>query len=229
MKTKTKAVKKKKTEVKEPKEIYYFAYGSCMSLKDIKRTTPAEFVSAATLYDYKLAFTRYSAGRKGGVADVVQSDGDYLEGVVFKIKNLKALDRREGHPYAYKRRKIKVLIHERMKFISVWTYEVVRKEEFEIKPSNMYSNLIREGARAFLSDHYNAELERNLRSFRPEYEVPKYVAPKKYNSSRYAQPYNRNERQLEIDDIDLENLDIDDLGDRYWEIWRKGLKERLGD
>lgn len=149
----------------------YFAYGSCMNLKDIRRTTPAEFVSAATLFDYKLAFTRYSAGRKGGVADVVAAVGDYVEGVLFRISDLKALDAREGAPYCYKRRKIKVLVHGTMKFATVWTYEVVNKEEFEINPSEHYKKLIREGAQRFLSKEYVTDLEENLSRFRAPYDL----------------------------------------------------------
>jgi cation transport regulator ChaC len=153
---------------------YYFAYGSCMSLKDIRRTTPAEFVAAATLFDHKLAFTRYSHGRQGGVADVVQSVGDYVEGVLFKVYDLKALDRREGHPTAYRRRKVKVMVKtsKGLKFVSVWTYEVVRKEAYEIQPSESYQRLIREGARSFLSLDYQIELEANLKRFRAPYELP---------------------------------------------------------
>lgn len=151
---------------------YYFAYGSCMSLKDIQRTTPAEFVSAATLFDYKLAFTRYSQGRRGGVADVIKSSGDYVEGVLFKVSNLKSLDAREGHPICYKRKKVKVLLHDRPKLLTVWTYEVVRKESFEIRPTKAYLDLIREGARQFLSREYQRELESNFRRFRAPYNLP---------------------------------------------------------
>lgn len=150
---------------------YYFAYGSCMSLKDIKRTTPAEFVSAATLFDYRLAFTRYSQGRRGGVADVVKSSGDYVEGVLFKVFDLPALDRREGHPFAYKRKKVKVLVHNKLKLINVWTYEVVRKESYEIKPSKAYLDLIRQGASQFLSPEYAKDLEANFKRYRAPYDI----------------------------------------------------------
>lgn len=151
--------------------IYYFAYGSCMNEKDIRRTTPAEFVSAATLYDYKLAFTRYSSGRRGGVADIVKSSGDYVEGVLFKVKDLAALDRREGAPFAYKRKRVKVLVHERMKIISVMTYEVTNKEPYEIKPSESYKRLILDGAKQFLSKTYQKELKANLNRFRAPYDI----------------------------------------------------------
>jgi cation transport regulator ChaC len=153
---------------------YYFAYGSCMSLKDIQRTTPADFVAAATLFDHKLAFTRYSRGRQGGVADVVESAGDFVEGVLFKIYDLKALDRREGHPFAYKRKKVKVMVQtpRGMKFMNVYTYSVVNKEPYEIKPSEAYKRLIEEGARQFLSPDYQIELQANLKRFRAPYDLP---------------------------------------------------------
>lgn len=150
---------------------YYFAYGSCMSTRDLSRTTKAEFISAGTLFDYKLAFTRYSVGRKGGVADVVESAGDFVEGVIFKVKDLKALDRREGHPFAYKRVPIKVYDHDHRKFRKVWTYVVTNKEPYEIRPSRKYADLIREGARQFLSLSYREDLEANLKQFRAPYDI----------------------------------------------------------
>jgi len=133
-----------------------------MSQTDLNRTTKAEFVSAATLFDYKLGFTRFSEHREGGVADIIKSPGDYLEGCLFKVQSLTALDRREGHPTIYKRRKIKVLVHSQMTYGTVWVYEVVNKVKKEFKPSEGYANLIREGARQFLSDDYYAQLEWNL-------------------------------------------------------------------
>lgn len=143
----------------------YFAYGSCMNLKDLQRTTAAKFVSSATLYDYRLAFTRYSAGRKGGVADVVRSSGDFVEGVLFEVPNMKKLDIREGHPFAYKRRKIKVLVHKRMQFVSVWTYAVTKKSKHEFAPSRTYQALIESGARAYLSDVYQDILKDTFSRF----------------------------------------------------------------
>jgi cation transport regulator ChaC len=167
---------------------YVFVYGSCMNKEDLNRTTKAEFVSAATLYDYTLGFTRHSENRQGGVADILKSPGDYLEGCLFKVQSLAALDRREGHPTIYKRRKIKVLVHSQMTFGTVWVYEVVNKSKQEFKPSEEYAYLIREGAKQYLSDDYFAQLEFNLDQFRvskPKKKVKSFVATMEEDFERY--------------------------------------------
>jgi hypothetical protein len=155
-------------------------------MNDIEKTTPAEFISAATLFDYKLAFTRYSQRRRGGVVDVIKSSGDYVEGVLFKVSNLKALDAREGHPFCYKRKKVKVLVHNKPKLLDVWTYEVTYKESFEIRPTKDYLDLIREGARQFLSQEYQRDLEQNFRRFRAPYNLP----------SEYERSYDLRQKSL---------------------------------
>ncbi|QFG05325.1 gamma-glutamyl cyclotransferase [Bacillus phage 055SW001] len=144
----------------------YFAYGSCMDIEDLRRTTPAEVVTRGVLNDYRLAFTRYSRGRKGGVADIVHSVGDYVEGVVFRVQDLAALDAREGCPKAYRRRRACIVagvVHPQL--MNVWTYEVVNKSREEIAPSETYQNLIMSGADKYLSKEYRKELKRNLKRF----------------------------------------------------------------
>lgn len=158
---------------------YVFVYGSCMNTEDLNRTTKATFISAATLFDYKLGFTRHSQAREGGVADIIQSAGDYLEGCLYQVQSLSALDAREGHPTIYKRRKIKVLVHEQMAYGTVWVYEVVNKAVKEFKPSNSYSSLILEGAKEHLSDDYFVQLEFNLSKVRVVKPLAKKKKPRK--------------------------------------------------
>ena len=68
----------------------YFAYGSCMSLKDLARTVDAKLLGPATLNDYRLAFTKYSKGRQGGVVDVIPAEEEimwkeyYLKSMIFR-------------------------------------------------------------------------------------------------------------------------------------------------
>jgi hypothetical protein len=94
-----------------------------------------------------------------------------VEGVIFQVKNMKALDAREGAPYCYKRKKIKVLLHERVEIITAVTYEVVEKEDYEIKPSDAYKRLILDGAKQFLTKTYQKELKANLSRFRAAYDI----------------------------------------------------------
>lgn len=145
----------------------YFAYGSCMSPKDLARTVKGKFIGSAILYDYRLGFPRYSHGRKGGVADIIPSGGDYVEGIVWEVKSLKELDAREGHPYIYRRKKVKILIPELELFTFATTYEVLEKDILDPKeyaPSKEYADLILDGAR-FLSEDYRELLTSRYMNF----------------------------------------------------------------
>lgn len=153
----------------------YFAYGSCMSEKDLQRTEPkAELIGVGRVYNKRLAFTRYSAGRKGGVADIVDSRNanDFVEGYIFHVPDFKKLDIREGHPTIYKRKPILVSMGGNS-YISCDTYEVVHKFMDEYKPSKGYVELITEGA-AGLSDEYQEQLDYVLNGIkRKQYRKPK--------------------------------------------------------
>jgi cation transport regulator ChaC len=180
---------------------YYFAYGSCMSLKDIRRTVPtAELVGIGRVYSKRLAFTRYSANRKGGVADIVDSKNpnDFVEGFIFNVPNFRSLDAREGHPTVYKRKPIMVEMGGN-DYVSCDTYEVVRKHLPEYKPSKHYVALIMDGAES-LSDEYQEVLDWVINGIqRKQYRKPR-VAPEPV-------PY------------DYERIEYD---------WEEELKKRMG-
>lgn len=146
-----------------------------MSLKDLQRTEPnAELIGVGRVYNKRLAFTRYSAGRKGGVADIVDSanSNDFVEGYIFHVPNFKALDRREGHPTIYKRQAILIQFGGN-NYMSCDTYAVVHKYLPEYKPSKGYVDLILDGA-AGLSDEYQEQLDFVLNGIkRKQYRAPK--------------------------------------------------------
>ncbi|KAM4689693.1 gamma-glutamylcyclotransferase [Discoglossus pictus] len=82
---------------------YYFAYGSNLLKERILLSNPsASFHSIAKLQNFKLAFGSHQGNRNtrwhGGVATVVESDGDEVWGVVWKmdINCLDTLDIQEG-------------------------------------------------------------------------------------------------------------------------------------
>lgn len=141
----------------------YFAYGSCMDFADIFRTDPAAvFVGTAVLKNHKLAFSRYSLSRRGGVADIVREPGEYVEGVLYEVPDFALLDRREGAPFFYRRMRVRVYpawLGGRWKW--AWTYEIVDKSPVEIAPSREYALLIWEGAKV-LSLEYRKRLRENL-------------------------------------------------------------------
>ncbi|XP_040289377.1 gamma-glutamylcyclotransferase [Bufo bufo] len=82
---------------------YYFAYGSNLLRERILLDNPsASFHSVAMLKDFKLAFGNHKGNLNsrwhGGAATVVESEGDKVWGVVWKmdISNLDSLDVQEG-------------------------------------------------------------------------------------------------------------------------------------
>lgn len=128
----------------------YFAYGSNLNEGDLikqckkkdldipKLSHPKPF----RLEGYKLGFTRKSTDRKGGVADIIYSPGDFCWGVVFYIaqKDLDILDVKEGVKYGSYRQ---LTLPNGM-----ITYEVVKKDDF-VKPHAEYLDLIISGAKHY--------------------------------------------------------------------------------
>ena len=133
-----------------------------MNAEDLSRSVDAKFVSSAKLFDYKLAFTLYSPRREGGVADIVKSKGDHLEGVLLEVPDFVGLDIREGHPTVYFREEIEVQNLTTGEFVKTQTYMVVNKTIHEVRPSEYYASLITSGATQFLSKEYQEALRVNL-------------------------------------------------------------------
>lgn len=134
--------------------ILYFAYGSNLNWPQMKKRCPgAKFVSLAVLPDHRLAFTRWSGGYQGGVADVVPEPGQQVWGVVYQLTaaDLRELDRYEGYhgpkgKNAYLRVWATVWLQgDPGRPETVYIYRAVPQEEF-VPPSRAYLSLIREGA-----------------------------------------------------------------------------------
>lgn len=142
---------------KDTSDVLYFAYGSNMEKNQLDNRCPsAKFVSVAKLPDCKFGFTRFSKNRNCGVMDIIDSPGDEVWGVIFKIsaRDLKELDKNEGYDpersirkNAYCRKKVIVYREgkEKQKEV-VYTYEVVNKSITPIPPSDEYMSLILKGA-----------------------------------------------------------------------------------
>jgi gamma-glutamylcyclotransferase (GGCT)/AIG2-like uncharacterized protein YtfP len=135
----------------------YFAYGSNLNENDWNDSpyTNVPFLEAleersdAYLPDYKLAFTRYSTGRKGGVLDVVPALGHVVPGQIYEIQSSAAkqnLDSKEGAPTCYREVENIVLI-EGGEQTSVITYEVVNKQEF-VEPHIDYVKVVEDGLKS---------------------------------------------------------------------------------
>ena len=138
----------------------YFAYGSNLHLRQFARRCPgAKPAGRARLPDYRLAFTRYSTKRKGGVADIVPEPGAEVWGALYEVDetHLASLDQHEGVPRSYRRETILVFDDDAQER-EVFTYIANRTGRFA--PSRMYLDLIVTGAREHkLPEAYVAAIE----------------------------------------------------------------------
>ncbi|MCL2743751.1 MAG: gamma-glutamylcyclotransferase [Planctomycetaceae bacterium] len=135
---------------------FYFAYGSNLNEEDWETRTGLRFSDAfqkygiAYLLNARLAFTRKSVGRKGGVLDIVSAPNRFVEGQIYRIKNedaLNALDSKEGAPSCYKREE-RVVFTPTGKPVSVFTYKAVEQAEY-VEPHSEYVKIVAEGLRNF--------------------------------------------------------------------------------
>ena len=128
--------------------VYYFAYGSNLSEKQIRKRCPdSRLIEKAVLKRYRFDFRAYSESWKCCVADIVQDEKKEVWGLIYEVNdnNLRNLYTHEGHPTFYKRVKVKV-INEQGEGKEVFVYEVVHKKPF-IKPSKKYINIIKDAAK----------------------------------------------------------------------------------
>ena len=124
----------------------YFAYGSNLDESQLSRRCPgAALVTAGSLADFRLGFTVRSTGWNAGAADVVESSGDRVWGLVFDVtdENLGELDRFEGYPLQYNR--FLSGIDTPRGTLDAWVYTAVRKQPF-VAPSRRYVEIIRKAA-----------------------------------------------------------------------------------
>ena len=91
--------------------MYYFAFGSNLSKKQMQQRCPASKPrSAATLPNYKLVFVGWSRQWRGGVASIKRSRGDRVSGAIYEVSDgdLRRLDSYEGYPGNYNRLNVTV-------------------------------------------------------------------------------------------------------------------------
>ena len=128
----------------------YFAYASNMAPAVIMRLCPQHrYLGVARLADHRLSFTRRSVRTKTGVADIVQAAGETVWGVLYKIDDngLAAIDRKEGHDWAYTRVSLPVRPEAGGPERPAVTYTVRFKEPTQVPPSREYLDLVIAAAR----------------------------------------------------------------------------------
>lgn len=136
--------------------VKYFAYGSNMNDADLnnwcakkgKSRIDLSHWQRCLLENHRLDFTHYSGkNRKGGVADVLYSLGDRVEGVLFDIleAELKIIAEKEGeHINIYKRMRVQVKLEDQS-VIEAITFQVREPKPF-IRPHLDYMKIIINGA-----------------------------------------------------------------------------------
>ncbi len=127
--------------------MYYFAYASNLNRKQMAERSPdSKPRLIATLPNFKLTFTA-RPGRQGGVASITPHRGEKVIGAVYEISesDLKRLDRYEGYPTVYDRRKV-TLWTETNEPVEAVTYIKIEQSR-EAKPSADYLAVIQQGYR----------------------------------------------------------------------------------
>jgi gamma-glutamylcyclotransferase len=141
----------------------YFAYGSNMDEGDMRARCPSSrYLGPARLDGHRLAFTRRSIRSDTGVADVVPAPRNAVWGALYELddKDLDALDRKEGHGWAYARERKRVRLAADGPQRDAIAYTVLAKERTEVPPSREYlDRLIAAAERHAFPKDYIATLE----------------------------------------------------------------------
>lgn len=139
----------------------YFAYGSNLDERQMADRCPsARLIAKGCLADHGLRFSLYSAGWGAGVADIVESPGEEVWGLLFSLTELdsEALDRFEGVPRHYQR--VDVPIRSDQRVFQAFAYRAAHPRPF-VPPSRAYLQIIQDAARRHdFPEAYNRMLDR---------------------------------------------------------------------
>jgi len=114
----------------------YFAYGSNLDPDQMKKRAPGHRpLGVARASGYRLAFTKWSGGWGGYVADMVADETSQVWGMLYNVtpSDIASLDKKEG---GYKRGPITVCGKDGASYQAV-AYFVTQRES-EGAPSNKY-------------------------------------------------------------------------------------------
>jgi gamma-glutamylcyclotransferase len=127
--------------------IRYFAYGSNIHPDQMRRHVPdARAVGPAKLEGHRLAFSLYSTGWGGGVANLEPDPRAHTWGVLWEMpdEGIEALDAYEGHPTFYRREELDV--NGPAGRVTAWTYRVAHQRAY-VRPTDEYLQAITAGIR----------------------------------------------------------------------------------
>ncbi|MFC3883385.1 gamma-glutamylcyclotransferase [Bacillus songklensis] len=148
------------------KDVYYFAYGSCMDMERFELAGVAshfqQMVGLAKLPDHKVRFTHLL--HDGSRADIVEEDG-VVEGKLYRLplEAIEYLYKREGVGSGHYRPAVVSVEHNGRLVDRVLTFIVVNKGEEAAPPDHYATEILRGGANV-LSDDYLDELKKHITS-----------------------------------------------------------------
>ncbi len=128
--------------------MYYFAYGSDLSKKQMKECCPdSKPMFVVTLHNYKLVFVGWSRQWRGGVARIKPFRAEKVLGAIYEVseRDLRRLDRYEGYPESYKRISVRVFDEDGSPVEAVTYIKAGQLEETQ--PSKEYLSAIQQGYR----------------------------------------------------------------------------------
>ncbi|MDW7978931.1 MAG: gamma-glutamylcyclotransferase family protein [Candidatus Caldarchaeum sp.] len=126
-------------------KVWYFAYGSNLDQEGMRRRVGGWYdLRPAVLRGFRLVFDVYSSSWKGGVADVVEDENGVVYGAAYLLdeQQLEKLDKYEGVPHLYHRRKVSVLVEGSA--VDAFIY-VGSSPRTALKPSPEYLSLMLKG------------------------------------------------------------------------------------
>jgi len=128
--------------------LYYFAYGSNLSKKQMQERCPdSKPIFIATLPNYKLVFVGWSRQWRGGIASVKPLRGEKVLGAIYEVseRDLKRLDSYEGYPGSYRRLNVTVFDEDGNPVEAVTYIKAGQLEE--TPPSKEYLAIVQQGYR----------------------------------------------------------------------------------
>jgi gamma-glutamylcyclotransferase (GGCT)/AIG2-like uncharacterized protein YtfP/cation transport regulator ChaC len=155
-----------------PKNVYYFAYGSCMDVERFQKAKVEKYfhnvVGACKLdgYSMKYLFQVHDGGR----ADIME-DGGETEGILYEIpfEGVEYLFEREGfYSGWYRPTFVDVRIKDTL-YPNVMTFHVYEKKEEQAPPSHYALEILR-GAKGRVSEDYYQNLRMELKRLGVNYD-----------------------------------------------------------
>lgn len=128
--------------------MYYFAYGSNLSKKQMQEHCPdSKPIFIATLPNYKLVFVGWSRQWRGGIASVKPLREEKVLGAIYQVseRDLKRLDSYQGYPGSYRRLNVTVFDEDGNPVEAVTYIKAGQLEE--TPPSKEYLAIVQQGYR----------------------------------------------------------------------------------